>query len=251
MDHGQLRPLKGKIALVTGGSRGIGAAITTRLAADGAQVIFTYRASSRQAEAVVHAIESAGGKATALKADIADPESARSAVSGTVRSFGKVDILVNNAGVAMVAPIAAVSLSDFERLIAVNVRGLFVSTQEATLHMHRGGRIIHIGSCNSSHVPYAGGALYALTKGAIASFTKALARELGPRGITVNNVQPGPIDTDMNPADSEFAKTARKHIALQRYGHAEEIASLVAYLASDEAAFITGANLAADGGYTA
>jgi 3-oxoacyl-[acyl-carrier protein] reductase len=149
------------------------------------------------------------------------------------------------------APIEQFSMEDFEKLIAVNVRGLFVASQEAARHMRDGGRIIHIGSTNSERMPFVGGSAYALTKGAVAGFTKGLARDLGARGITVNNVQPGPVDTDMNPAESEFAKAISQHVALQRYGHADEIASFVSYLASPEASYITGANLLADGGFAA
>ena len=245
------KKLTGKVALVTGGSRSIGAAIAKRLAADGAAVALTYSASPEKAQEVVRSIEGAGGRALAIKADAADSEAVRLAIAKTVGAFGGIDILVNNAGAAAIAPIEQFAMEDFEKLVAVNIRGLFVASQEAARHMREGGRIIHIGSCNSTFIPYAGGSVYALTKGAVAGFTKGLARDLGPRGITVNNVQPGPIDTDMNPADGEFAKFTSQYIALQRYGHSDEIASFVAYLASPEASFITGASLLADGGYTA
>ncbi|MHB8519958.1 MAG: 3-oxoacyl-ACP reductase family protein [Limisphaerales bacterium] len=245
------KKLAGKVALVTGGSRSIGAAIAKRLAADGAAVALTYRASPAKADEVVRGIEAAGGKALAIKADAADPEAVRLAVAKTVGTFGGIDILVNNAGVAAIAPIEQFPLEDFEKLIAVNVRGLFVATQEAARHLREGGRIIHLGSTNSERMPFVGGSVYALTKGAVAGFTKGLARDLGPRGITVNNVQPGPIDTDMNPADTDFARDTIPFIALQRYGHPDEIASFVAYLASPEASYITGASLLADGGYAA
>jgi 3-oxoacyl-[acyl-carrier protein] reductase len=245
------KKLAGKVALVTGGSRGIGAAIAKRLAADGAQVALTYSGSAEKADAVARAIESAGGRAVAIKADAANPDACRAAVTATITAFGRIDILVNNAGVAAGGVIDQVKMEDFERLLAVNVRGLFVATQEASRHMREGGRIIHIGSCNSTYIPYAGGSIYALTKGAVAGFTKGLARDLGPKGITVNNVQPGPVDTDMNPATGAFADSARGHVALGRYGNADEIASFVSYLASPEASFITGASLLADGGYSA
>jgi 3-oxoacyl-[acyl-carrier protein] reductase len=245
------KKLAGKVALVTGGSRSIGAAIAKRLAADGAAVTITYSSSSAQADEVVKTIEAAGGKALAVKADAANPEAVRLAVAKTVGTFGGIDILVNNAGIAALGPIEQFSLEDFDKLIAVNVRGVFVASQEAARHMKEGGRIIQIGSTNAERITFAGGAAYALTKGAVASFTKGLARDLGPRGITVNNVQPGPIDTEMNPADSEFAKTLSQQVALQRYGRTDEIANFVAFLASPEASYITGANLLADGGYAA
>ena len=243
--------LGGKVALVTGGSRGIGAAIAKRLAAEGAAVALTYLNSPKKAAEVVHAIERSGGKAFATKADAADVAACRAAVAKTIETFGKIDILVNNAGIAPRAPIEEFTMKDFERLIAINIRGVFVATQEATRHMREGGRIIHIGSCNSSYIPYPGGSVYALTKGAVAAFTKGLARDLGPRGITVNNVQPGPVDTDLNPANGKFADATRQHVALGRYADAEEVASFVAYLASPEASFITGASLLVDGGYSA
>jgi 3-oxoacyl-[acyl-carrier protein] reductase len=243
--------LAGKVALVTGGSRGIGAAIAKRLAADGAAVALTYSASPAKADEVIRSIEAAGGKALAIKADATDTEAVRLAVAKTVGTFGGIDILVNNAGVLALAPIEQFSLEDFEKLIAVNVRGLFVATQEAARHMREGGRIIHIGSINSERMPFVGGSVYTLTKGAVAGFTRGLARDLGPRGITVNNVQPGMIDTDMNPADTDSARDSIPHIALQRYGHPDEIAGFVAYLAGPEASYITGASLLADGGFAA
>ena len=245
------KKLEGKVALVTGASRSLGAAIARRLAADGAVVALTYSSSPKKAEAVVHEIETAGGKALAIKADAADAEATRAAVAKTVETFGNLHILVNNAGVLAINPIEKFSLEDFDKMIAVNIRGLFVATQEAARHMQEGGRIIHIGSCNSDRIPFPGASVYALTKGAVAAFTKGLARDLGPRGITVNNVQPGPTDTDMNPAVGEFADLNRSFMALNRYAKPEEIASFIAYLAGPEASFITGASLLVDGGYTA
>lgn len=243
------RPLTGKVALVTGGSRSIGAAIAKRLAAEGAAVALTYSASPAQAAAVVQAIEQAGGTALAIRADAADAAAVRAAVDRTVQTFGRLDILVNNAGVLIMKPLDEFSTEDFDRAIDVNVKGLFVATQAAQRHMGAGGRIINIGSINSERVPFAGGALYVMTKAAVAGLTKALARDLGPRGITINNVMPGPTDTDMNPASGAFADTARAHTALQRYATVDEIADLVAYVASPGAGYITGAGLVVDGGY--
>ena len=245
------RKLAGKVALVTGGSRGIGAAIAKRLAADGAAVALTYSASPAKADEVVRFIKAAGGKALAIKADAANTEAVRLAIAKTIGAFGGIDILVNNAGVGIIAPIEQFSLEDFDKLIAVNVRGLFVATQEAARHMREGGRIIHIGSTNSERMPFVGGSVYALTKAAVAGFTQGVVRDLGPRGITVNNVQPGPIDTDTNPADGDFAKTLVPITALERYGNTDEIASFVAFLVSSEASYITGASLLADGGFAA
>lgn len=244
-------PLAGQVALVTGGSRSIGAAIARRLAADGAAVALTYSASEAPAAAVVQAIEAAGGRALAIRADAADTAAVQAAVAQTVQTFGRLDILVNNAGILIVKPIDELSVDDFQRAVDVNVKGLFVATQAAQRHMGAGGRILHIGSINSERVPFAGGALYVMTKAAVAGLTKALARDLGPRGITVNNVMPGPTDTDMNPANGAFAEMTRGHTALQRYARAEEIADFVAYLASPAAGYITGAGLAIDGGYGA
>ena len=243
--------LDGRVALVTGGSRGIGAAVAKRLAADGARVALTYGASAGKADDVVRAIEAAGGRALALHADGADAAAVHAAVAKTVETFGRLDILVNNAGIFVIKPLEDLSLDDFDRMVSVNVRGVFVATQAAVRHMGAGGRVINIGSINSDHAPYAGGVLYVLTKAAVAGLTKALARDLGPRGITINNVQPGPIDTDMNPDSGEFAQQARGQTALQRYGHVEEIADFVAYLASPGASYITGASLHIDGGYAA
>ncbi|WP_445242772.1 3-oxoacyl-ACP reductase family protein [Microcoleus sp. S28C3] len=244
------KTLAGKVALVTGGSRGLGAAIAKRLAHDGAAVALTYTSSPQKADEVVRDIEAAGGKALAIRADSADVEAVKHSVAETVNALGRLDILVNNAGVATLAAIDQFSMDEFDRLVAVNVRGVFVATQEAIRHMGEGGRIIMIGSVNSDSTPFAGLSVYALTKGAIASFTRGLARDLGPRGITVNNIQPGPIDTDMNPADGDFAEGLKKIIALGRYGRDNEVAAMVSYLASPEAAFVTGASLKIDGGFT-
>ncbi|NUQ30679.1 MAG: 3-oxoacyl-ACP reductase FabG [Acidobacteriaceae bacterium] len=243
--------LSGRSALVTGGSRGIGAAIVKRLASDGAQVAFTYSASPDQAQQVVDQVQKAGGKATAIKADATDQAAVRSAVQQAAKEFGKIDILVNNAGIAVLAPIADFSEADFERSLSVNVRSVFTATQEAVRNMPDGGRIIHIGSTNAERMPFEGGSVYALTKGALASFTQGLARDLGSRSITVNNIQPGPVDTDLNPASGPFAETMLSLLALKRYGHADEIAAMVSYLAGPEAGYITGASLLIDGGFAA
>ena len=173
------------------------------------------------------------------------------AVDATVAHFGRLDILVNNAGVLAVGPLESFSLEDFDRTLAVNVRSVFVATQAAARHMGQGGRIINIGSTNAERMPFAGGGPYAMSKAALVGLTRGLARDLGPRGITINNVQPGPVDTDMNPATGEFAESLMGFMAVGRYGKVEEIASFVAYLAGPEAAYITGASLTIDGGFAA
>src|SRR6185369_6442194 len=243
--------LVGKVALVTGGARGIGAGIAKRLTSDGAEVVITYSASPDKANALVASIKQSGGKAIAVAADAANSAATRAAVQLAVDTFGGLDILVNNAGIVSVAPIDQFKTADFERMIDINIKGMVVATQEAVRHMRDGGRIILIGSCNSERVPFQGGSIYALTKAAVVGFAKGLARDLGPRGITVNNVQPGPTDTDMNPAKGEGAKSTVQNVALQRYASVEEIADFVVYLAGPEASFITGASLLIDGGYAA
>jgi 3-oxoacyl-[acyl-carrier protein] reductase len=243
--------LTGKVALVTGGSRGIGAAIAKRLAEDGAAVAITYASGQTKADEVVQAMQAQGGRGLALRADSADAQAVKDAVAQTVRTLGRLDILVNNAGMAIIAPLDKFTLEDFDRLVAVNVRGVFVASQEAARHMTEGGRIIMIGSVNADRMPFAGGAVYAMTKAAVAGLTRGLARDLGPRGITVNNVQPGPVDTDLNPDTGAFAESLKAMMAINRYGHGHEIAAMVAYLASAEAAFVTGASLTIDGGFAA
>lgn len=245
------QPLAGKAALVTGGSRSIGAAIAKQLAADGAAVVLTYSASPDRAAQVVAEIEMAGGRALAVEADAGNPAAVRTAVTRTIEAFGSIDILVNNAGIAINAPIEDVKFEDYERMLAVNVTGVFVATQEAVRHMKTGGRIIHIGSSMSRYAAFPTASVYTLTKGAVSGFNRSLVRDLGPKGITVNTVHPGPTDTDMNPADGPVAAIVGPGMAIGRYGHPAEIASVVAFLATPEAAFVTGADIMADGGLTA
>ena len=244
-------PLQDKRALVTGGSRGIGAAIVRRLARDGAHVALTYVSRAEQAEQTVKEARATGVKAVGIHADSADAKAVASAVERAVAELGGIDILVNSAGVASIAPIDDFKLEDFDRTFAVNVRAVWVATQAAVKHMKPGGRVINIGSCNAERMPFAGGAAYAMSKSALVGMVKGLSRDLGPRGITINNVAPGPVDTDMNPATTDFAAMLRGLMALPRYGTADEIAAMVAYLASPEAAFVTGASLPIDGGFTA
>ncbi|MFJ2550213.1 3-oxoacyl-ACP reductase family protein [Pseudomonas sp. NPDC087612] len=243
--------LQGKIAFVQGGSRGIGAAIVKRLAHEGAAVAFTYAASAEQAEKTVTEITSAGGKAIAIQADSNHASAVQTALRQAVEHFGGLDILVNNAGVLAWGPLEELTLEDLDRTLAVNVRSVFIACQEAAKHMNEGGRIINIGSVNADRVPMAGGAIYAMSKSALVGLTKGMARDLGPRSITVNNVQPGPVDTEMNPADGEGASQLQALMAVQRYGKAEEIASFVTYLAGPDAGYITGASLTIDGGFSA
>jgi 3-oxoacyl-[acyl-carrier protein] reductase len=243
--------LKGKTALVTGGSRGIGAAIAKRLAADGANVAITYTKGADAAAAVVREIERGGRKAIAIQADAADADAVRSAVEKTAATFGGLDVLVNNAGTAIPMKVEDTTLADFDRVFAINVRGTFVATQAALKHLKHGGRIIMIGSCVGEHVMIPAMAPYAATKGAVKMFTQGLARELGDRGITVNNVQPGPIDTDLNPAAGDWAVGQKAIAPLGRYGRVEEVAALVAFVAGPESSYITGANLTVDGGTNA
>ena len=245
------QPLAGKTALVTGGSRSIGAAIARRLAAEGAQVAFTYAGSAAQAEHVAASIVAAGGRALALRADAGQPDEVRAAVARTVDTFGGLDILVNNAGIALGGPIEQIRFEDYQSMIAVNVTGVFVATQEAVRHMKDDGRIVHIGSSMTRYASFPGASLYTLTKGAITGFNRSLVRDLGPRGITVNTVHPGPTGTDMNPADGELARRLMPQIAVGRYGQPDDIANVVAFLASPQAGFVTGADIVADGGFTA
>jgi 3-oxoacyl-[acyl-carrier protein] reductase len=245
------RKLEGKIALITGGSRGIGAAIAKRLAADGANVAITYTKGADAAASVVKEIERAGGKAIAIQADAADADAGKAAVEKTVATFGRLDVLVNNAGTAIPKTFEEATLEEMDRVIDINVRGVFVATQAALKHMNDGGRIIMIGSAVGERVMTPGLVPYSATKGAVKIFTQGLSREVGSRGITVNNVQPGPIDTDLNPAAGDWAVPQKAATALDRYGHVEEVAALVAFVAGPEASYITGANLTVDGGMNA
>jgi 3-oxoacyl-[acyl-carrier protein] reductase len=245
------RSLENRKALVTGGSRGIGAGIVRRLAREGADVALTYVSKADQAEAVVQEAEALGVKAIAIRADSADADAVIGAVEKTVSEFGGIDILVTNAGIATMAPLDQFRLEDFDRTLAVNLRAVFVAAQAAVRHMKSGGRVITIGSCNAERMPFVGGAVYAMSKSGLVGLVKGLARDLGPRGITINNVQPGPVDTDLNPAAGAFADTLRALMALPRYGHVDEVAAMVAYLAGPEAGFVTGASLTIDGGFTA
>jgi len=245
------KKLEGKIALITGGSRGIGASIAKRLAADGANVAITYMKGAAAAASVVKEIERAGGKAIAILADAADADASKAAVEKTVATFGRLDVLVNNAGTAIPKSFEETTLEELDRLIDINVRGVFVATQAALKHMKSGGRIIMIGSSVGERVLVPGLVPYSATKGAVKMFTQGLSREVGSRGITVNNVQPGPIDTDLNPAAAEWAVPQKAVTALDRFGRVDEVAALVAFVAGPESSYITGANLTVDGGMNA
>ena len=245
------KKLEGKVALVTGGSRGIGAAIAKRLATDGANVAITYTKGADAAAAVVKEIEKSGRKAISIQADAADAAAVKAAVDKTASTFGSLDILVNNAGTAIHKPFEETTLEELNRVIDVNIRGVFVATQAALKHLKKGGRIINIGSCVGERILTPGLTAYSGTKGAVKMFTQGLSREVGERGITVNNVQPGPIDTDLNPASGEWAASQIGPTALKRYGTVDEVAALVAFVASPESSYITAANLTVDGGTNA
>ena len=245
------KTLQGKVAFVQGGSRGIGASIVKRLAREGAKVAFTYVSSAKRADALVNEVIADSGEAFAIMADSADAAAVQQAIRTAVAHFGGLDILVNNAGVLAWGSTEELTLEQLDHTLAINVRSVFVASQEASRHMTDGGRIINIGSTNAQRIPVAGGAVYAMSKSALVGLAKGMARDLGPRGITVNNVQPGPVDTEMNPADGEGAEYLKGLMALGRYGRAEEVSSFVAYLACTEAGFITGASLTIDGGFSA
>jgi len=242
--------LANKVALVTGGSRGIGAAIAKRLAADGASVAITYAKDANAASAVVKAIEAGGGKSLAIQADAADAQAITAAIEKTVATLGRLDVLVNNAGTAIPKPFEQTTLEEMDQMINLNFRGLMVATQAALKNMNDNGRIIMIGSCVGERNFTPGLTAYAATKGAVKMFTQSLAREVG-RGITINNVQPGPIDTDLNPAAGDWAAPQIANTALKRYGTVDEVAALVSFVAGPESSYITGANLTVDGGTNA
>ena len=245
------RQLEGKIALITGGSRGIGAAIAKRLAADGANVAITYTKGADAAASVVKEIEGAGRTAIAIQADATDAGAVEAAVGKTVATFGGLDVLVNNAGTAIPKTFEETTLEEMDRMIDINVRGTLAATQAALKHMKSGGRIIMTGSAVGERVAAPGLVAYSATKGAVKMLSQGLSREVASRGITVNNVQPGPIDTDLNPAGGEWAVPQKAATALDRYGHVDEVAALVAFIAGPESSYMTGSNLTVDGGMNA
>lgn len=242
---------QGKVALVTGGTRGIGAAIVRRFAERGADVAFTYARSDQAAKDYAQELGATGAKVLAIKADSRDPAAVRAAVEQTAGELGRLDILVNSAGVFPYGPVEDATLEEIDDTLAIHARAVFVASQAALAYMGTGGRIISIGSCFAQRVPYGGVTLYAMSKSALIGFTKGLAREVGGRGITVNIVDPGSTDTDMNPADGPTVAAELELMAVKRYAQPEEIAAAVGYLAGAESQFITGASLAIDGGFTA
>ncbi|OKK16121.1 oxidoreductase [Streptomyces sp. CB00455] len=243
--------MDGKAVLVTGGSRGIGAAIALALAEAGADVAITYTANEVAAQEVVGKVEAFGRRGIAVRADAGDVADAAGAVDWAAQSLGRLDVLVNNAGVGVIGPLEGLTLAEVDRVLAVNVRGVFLAAQAAAAHMGQGGRIITIGTCMSQRVLGPGGTLYTMSKSALTGLTKALARELGGRGITANIVHPGPVDTDMNPADGPYAGTQAAMTALGRFGRPQEIAAMVTFLADDGATYITGSEFSVDGGHAA
>lgn len=240
-------PLEGKAAFVTGGSRGIGAAIVRRLALQGATVTFTYAAAAEAAEALVAVVAEAGGRAVAVRADSADAEALALAIDDAAAAYGRLDVFVSNAGVITHGPIDDLPVEEFDRVFAINVRAVYAGTRAAVKHMGEGGSVITVGSVVADRSGFPGTAIYSASKGAIKSMTRGFARDLGPRGITANNVQPGPIATDMNPPYVE--EMVLPLLPMGRMGRADEVAALVAYLAGPEARFTTGASLTVDGGF--
>ena len=245
------RTLEGRSALVTGGSRGIGAGIAARLAAEGARVCVTYVSRPDRADALVAAITAEGGTAVALQADSADPDAVIDSVRTTAETFGGLDILVNNAGGGRLDPIGVATREQIQWILDVNVRATVLATQEALNHMGEGGRILNIGSVNADRMPIPGGSAYSMSKGAVAGFTRGLARELAPRKITVNTLQPGPVDTDLNSASGPLASEMLRYLAVDRFGTIDEVGALAAFLAGPDAAFITGTAITIDGGFGA
>ncbi|WP_329191772.1 MULTISPECIES: SDR family oxidoreductase [unclassified Streptomyces] len=243
--------MNGKAVLVTGGSRGIGAAIALAMAEAGADVAITYAANEVAAEEVIGKVKAFGRRGVAVRADAGDVADAAAAVDWAAQSLGRLDVLVNNAGVGVVGPLEELTLADVDRVLAVNVRGAFLASQAAAGHMSQGGRIITIGTCMAQRVPGPGGTLYTMSKSALTGLSKALARELGGRGITSNIVHPGPVDTDMNPGDGPYAGPQAAMTALGRFGRPQEIAAMVTFLAGDGATYITGAEFSVDGGHAA
>ncbi|HEU4779893.1 MAG TPA: SDR family oxidoreductase [Steroidobacteraceae bacterium] len=245
------KKLTGKVALVTGGSRGIGAAIARSLADDGADVAISYVSTPDKAKLLVRELQEKGVRAVAFQADQAKADEVTSLVRKVAEHFGHLDILVNNAGVFITGPVGEVKSTDVDRQFAINVGGVNAAVREAAKIMTEGGRIISIGSMGATSSPWPGISDYSATKAAVAAYTRGWARDLGPRGITVNVVEPGPIDTDMNPADGNLATAQKAGTALGRFGRPEEVGATVAFLASRNAGFITGASIAVDGGYSA
>lgn len=244
--------LKGKVAIVTGGGTGIGRAVSLRLAKAGARgVVVNYSRSKDDAEATAKELETLGSEALAHMADISDEAAVKAMIAATTERFGRLDVLVNNAGTAIPKAFEETTLDEMNHMVDINLRGVFVTTQTALKHMNDGGRIIMIGSCVGERVLTPGLVAYSATKGAVKMFSQGLSREVGSRGITVNNIQPGPIDTDLNPAAGDWSAPQKAATALNRYGHVDEVAALVAFIASPEAAYITGANLTVDGGTNA
>lgn len=241
---------KGKVAFIQGGSRGIGAAIVERLALEGASVAFTFVSSHGKAKALIESLTSQGGKVIALKADSTKPEDIRNAISETIEQLGQIDIVVNNSGALIWDSVENLTMDDWDKTINTNVRSVFVAIHEAVKYMNNNGRIINISSTNAQRIPFAGGSIYGMSKSALTGLVKGFSRDLGPRGITVNNILPGPVDTDLNPDNGDTSEPVKSIGTLGRYGLVDEIASFVAFVASSEAGYITGADLTIDGGFS-